>query len=114
MAKEFSLEEGLAALRREFAATLPTRLAALRLALAGVGDSATPEALRAFHLPAHSLQGTAGSYEAEELVPHTARLAVLGRRWVDAGVASAAELDEASRELEALEAAGERYRRRIR
>jgi HPt (histidine-containing phosphotransfer) domain-containing protein len=105
MAKDSSQEEALTALRREFADALPARLEALRVAL-------NREDLRAFHLAAHALAGTAGSYEAHELVPHAARLSTLARRWIDAGTAPASDLDEASRELDALDAATERFRRR--
>ena len=113
MPGDFNLEDALAALRREFAATLPTRLAALRLALGGLRHNASPEAIQAFYLPAHSLQGTAGSYEADELVPHVAQLAILGRRWRNSGVASSTELDSAVQMLDALESAIERYRQRL-
>ena len=113
MPKDFSLEDALITLRREFAATLPTRLAVLRLALGALRHTATTEAIQAFYLPAHSLQGTAGSYEAHELVPHVARIAALGRRWRDGGVASPSDLDDAVRELDALEAATEHYRQRV-
>lgn len=99
-------------LRREFADTLPARLDVLRAALNRLRQGFTPEGLRAFHIPAHALQGTAGSYEAHELVPHVARLATLARRWIDAGAAPGSELDEASRELDALHVATERFRRR--
>jgi HPt (histidine-containing phosphotransfer) domain-containing protein len=112
MAKDSSQEEALIALRREFADALPARLEVLRAALNRVTEGSTREALRAFHLPAHALAGTAGSYEAHELVPHAARLSTLARRWIDAGTAPASDLDEASRELDALEAATERFRRR--
>lgn len=115
MAKDSSQEEALTALRREFAEALPARLEVLRAALIRLREGITPEDLRAFHLPAHALQGTAGSYEAHELVPHAQRLSTLARRWIDAGAAPPpnSELDEASRELDALDAATERFRRRI-
>ncbi len=106
-------ERAIALLRREFADTLPARLDLLRAALNRLRQGTTPEDLRAFHLPAHALQGTAGSYEAHELVPHAARLATLGRRWIDSGGAPATELEEASQELEALSVAMERFRRRL-
>jgi HPt (histidine-containing phosphotransfer) domain-containing protein len=112
MAKDSSQEEALTALRREFADALPARLEVLRVALNRLREGVTREDLRAFHLPAHALAGTAGSYEARELVPHAARLSTLARRWIDAGTAPASELDEASRELDALGAATERFRRR--
>jgi len=113
MAKDSSFEEVVAALRREFAAALPERLAALRLALDGLRWSVTRETLQAFHLPAHALSGTAGSYGAHELAPHVARLAMLGRRWLDAGAAPPAELDEAGHELDGLGTAIERFRQRV-
>ena|SRR6266545_7809711 len=113
MAKDFRLEEAVAALRREFADGLPARLEVLRAALDALGGGVTPERLRAFHLPAHALQGTAASYEAHELVPAVARLATLGRRWVEAGAAPGVELAEATRELAGLQAAVERYRERV-
>jgi hypothetical protein len=112
MAKD-SLEETVAALRREFAAGLPERLAALQLALDGLRRGVTRDTIQAFHLPTHALTGTAGSYDAHELVPHVARLATLGRRWRDAGAASPAELDEAARELDRLKSAIERFRQRV-
>jgi HPt (histidine-containing phosphotransfer) domain-containing protein len=113
MPEDSGLEDTLAALRREFGATLPTRLADLRQALGGLRQGVGAAAIQAFFLPAHSLQGTAGSYEAHELVPHVARLATLARRWLDAGAAPAVELDGADTELDALEAAIERYRERV-
>jgi len=106
-------EQAIALLRREFADTLPARLDVLRAALNRLGQGTTGEDLRAFHIPAHALQGTAGSYEAHELVPHAARLSTLARRWIDAGGAPGSELEEASRELEALSVAIERFRRRL-
>ena len=113
MTSDSELEATLAALRREFAGGLPERLAALRLALDALRRNSTRDALRAFHLPAHTLSGTAGSYDAHELTPHVARLAVLGRRWLDAGAAPPVELDEAARELDRLETAIERFRQRV-
>ncbi|HEY7192630.1 MAG TPA: Hpt domain-containing protein [Gemmatimonadales bacterium] len=113
MPKDSSLEDALAALRREFADTLPARLDVLRAALNRLRQGVTPDGLKAFHLPAHALQGTAGSYEAHELVPHAARLSKLARRWIDAGAAPGTELEEAARELDALEKAMERFRRRL-
>ena len=113
MTKDPELEAAVGALRREFAAGLPERLAALRLALDGLRRSVTRDTLQAFQLPTHALNGTAGSYDAHELVPHVARLATLGRRWLEAGAAPPAELDEAARELNKLGAAIERFRQRV-
>lgn len=113
MPKDPGLEDALAALRKEFGATLPTRLAELRQALGGLRQAVSARAIQAFFLPAHSLQGTAGSYEAHELVPHVAQLNKLARGWRDTGTAPASELDEASRELDALSAAMERFRHRV-
>jgi HPt (histidine-containing phosphotransfer) domain-containing protein len=105
-------ERAVAALRREFAGGLAARLDRLRTALTRLGEGVTPDALQDFHLPAHSLKGTAASYDAHELVPHATRLTALCRRWLDAAAAPRADLEEASRELDALEAAMERYQRR--
>ena len=113
MAKDSELEQAVAALRREFAAALPERLEALRAALNTLKSEVTRETLHAFHFPAHALQGTAGAYEAEELVPHVACLATLARRWLNSGVVPDAERDAASRELDALGVAIEHYRRRV-
>jgi HPt (histidine-containing phosphotransfer) domain-containing protein len=113
MAKDFELEQAVAALRREFAAALPARLDALRAALEGLRQGATGEALQALHLVAHALHGTAGAYDARELVPHATRLAMLARTWVNSGVAPDGERDEAARELNALALAVEQYQRRI-
>jgi len=106
-------EQAIALLRREFADTLPARLDVLRAALSRLRQGTAGEDLRAFHIPAHALQGTAGSYEAHELVPHAARLSTLARGWITAGGAPGSELEEASRELDALGVAIERFRRRV-
>jgi HPt (histidine-containing phosphotransfer) domain-containing protein len=112
MAKDFDLETALAELRREFADALPARLDVLRTALNQLRADVTAEGLRAFHVTAHALQGTAGSYQAHELVPHATRVAMLARGWIDAGQAPGRELEEASQELDALHAAAGRYRQR--
>ncbi|HEV2671828.1 MAG TPA: hypothetical protein VGU74_12085 [Gemmatimonadales bacterium] len=113
MAKDFELEQAVAALRREFAAALPARLDALRTALDGVRQRTTREALQAFHLVAHALHGTAAAYEAHELVPHVSRLATLARAWLTVGLATAGERDEAARELQAMAQAIEQYQQRV-
>jgi hypothetical protein len=113
MPDDSELEGVLAALRREFAAGLPTRLAALRLAHGTLRRDASAEALRAFHLPAHALAGTAGAYDAHELEPHVMRLLTLARGWVTAGAAPGAEWEAAARELDLLEAGIARYRDRV-
>ena len=105
-------ERAVAALRREFAAGLEERLTRLRAALGRLEHDDTPEARQAFHLPAHSLKGTAAAYQADELVSHAARLTIMGRRWLDMGATPAAERAEAAVELAALEAAIVRYRQR--
>ncbi|HWC73669.1 MAG TPA: Hpt domain-containing protein [Gemmatimonadales bacterium] len=115
MAKDSSLEEAVAALRREFAESLPGRLALLRSALDALRRDVTRDTLQNFHRPAHALVGTAGSYDARELSEPVTRLASLARRWLDGKALPPprAELDEATRNLDALEMAIERYRRRV-
>jgi len=106
-------EQAVAALRREFADALPARVGALRAALDRLREAVTREDLRAFHLPAHALEGTAGAYDAHELVPHATHLALLARAWIAAGRAPSTELEEASHALDALDVAIQRFRRRV-
>jgi HPt (histidine-containing phosphotransfer) domain-containing protein len=113
MAKDSDLEQAIAALRREFAAALPARLGVLRVAFDALSASPERDALQSFHIVAHSLHGTAGAYEATELVQPASRLATFARAWATAGIAPTAEREQARRELESLASAIEQYRRRI-
>ncbi len=99
-------------MRREFAEGLTARVAALRGALERLSQDATPDALHAFHLPAHALQGTAASFGADELAAPAAELAALGRRWREGG-ARPSELEAAAAALRRLAAAAERYQGRV-
>ena len=99
------------AVRREFVAGLPARLAVLRSALAELVRGYTRPAAETFYYRAHALKGTAASFGADELVSPATALAQAGRRWLETG-ALAPGTAVATRELERLAAAIERYRAR--
>ena len=66
-----------------------------------------------FYHAAHSLEGTAASFGAHELVDHAAFLAELGRRWLRGRAVRVEESLSASGEVERLGLAVEQYRARI-
>jgi HPt (histidine-containing phosphotransfer) domain-containing protein len=105
--------ELLAGLRREFAQVLPNRIATLHDALDACTSPFDNAAVEHFHFKAHALMGTAASYGATELVEPAARLAGLGRQWLDRGSASAAEITAAGVRLTELERAASAYQARV-
>jgi HPt (histidine-containing phosphotransfer) domain-containing protein len=101
------------ALSREFAAGLSERTATLRTALAAcVGVFAAAE-VETLYYRAHALKGTAASYGAHELVEPAARLAAIGRGWLERRTTDAQEHAAAVAALADLEAAVASYRVRI-
>jgi HPt (histidine-containing phosphotransfer) domain-containing protein len=96
----------LVALRREFAAGLPARIAILREALDELERGASTNAAQRLRLTAHSLAGTSATLGATELTPHAERLESLGRDWQENGGRSPRDLAEARRALEQLATAG--------
>lgn len=106
----FTQDPLLASIRREFCEGLATRIETLRGALTELDAEYSAEAADRFFRAAHSLKGTAPSFGAHELAEHAANLAEAGRAWVSASHISNEHLRAASRELEDLEAAAERYK----
>ena len=105
----------MAQVRREFSAGLGARLDLMRSALDAVadGEGFDPAMAESFYHAAHSLEGTAASFGAHELVDHAVFLAELGRRWVRVRTVTVEESSSASGELERLGLAVEQYRARI-
>ncbi len=85
----------------------------MRSALDAVAEGFDPAMAEGFYHAAHSLEGTAASFGAHELVDHAVFLAELGRRWVRVGTVTVEESLSASGELERLGLAVEQYRARI-
>lgn len=103
----------VAEVRREFSAGLGARLDRMRSALDAVAKGFDPAMAESFYHAAHSLNGTAASFGAHELVDHAAHLAELGRRWFHTQAVTPEQLSTASGELERLRLAVEQYRARI-
>ncbi len=99
----------VAQIRREFSAGLPARVERMRSALDALGEGFDPAMAETFYLAAHSLEGTAGSFGAHELVDHSAFLAELGSRWLHTLAVTPEQLSAASGELERLGLAVEHY-----
>ncbi len=103
----------MAQIRREFSAGLGARLDLMRSVLDAVAEGFDAAMADSFYHAAHSLEGTAASFGAHELVDHAVFLAELGRRWVRVGTVTVEESLSASGELERLGLAVEQYRARI-
>ncbi len=103
----------VAQIRREFSAGLPARVERMRSALDAVAHGYDAAMAETFYHAAHSLNGTAASFGAHELVDHAAFLAELGRRWLRVRAVTAEQLSSAAGELERLRLAVEQYRARI-
>jgi chemotaxis protein histidine kinase CheA len=103
----------LAEVRKEFSQGLPERLEAMQGALAVLRGRYDEGQAEIFYHRAHSLKGTAASFEADELAEHAAVLSKLGRGWMEAGAVKAAELEKADAALHRLEVAVEAYRREV-
>ncbi len=102
-------DELLADVRREFCDGLAGRVQTLRCALERLACGYDAEAAGVFYRTAHSLKGTAASFEADELVGPAAALAEIGLRWSEVGGLDLAELGAALDELERLTAAVQGY-----
>jgi HPt (histidine-containing phosphotransfer) domain-containing protein len=100
-------------LYREFAAGLSERTATLRGALVGCADGFVAAEVETLYYRAHALKGTAASYGAHELVEPAARLAGIGRGWLERRTMVAGEHAAAAAALGDLEAAVASYRARI-
>jgi len=104
-----SREDPAAAVRREFAAGLGERLGTMRQALTVLAGGYDQGMGELFYLKAHALKGTAASFGAGEVAGYAARLADLGRRWMEHRQVGPAESAEAWAELDRLGAAVARY-----
>lgn len=107
------VEEMLAEVYREFGEGLPQRVEALRSALAELAGGWNATACDLFYRTAHTLKGTAASFDADELVEPATALAALGLAWEKSGSAPESEIEEAAAELERLSAAIGRYVKRM-
>lgn len=106
-------EELLAEIRCEFSTGLPDRLETIRSALGELARGFEQQATEVFYRSAHSLKGTALSFDGREMADHAAVLAETGYRWLKQGEVAPDELTAAVEELERLRSAVERYRARI-
>jgi HPt (histidine-containing phosphotransfer) domain-containing protein len=101
------------ALDREFAAGLSERTATLRAALAACAAGFAAAEVETLYYQAHALKGTAAAYGAHELVEPAARLAAIGRGWLERRAMVVREHAAAVAALGDLEAAVASYRIRI-
>jgi HPt (histidine-containing phosphotransfer) domain-containing protein len=108
-----SRDTALSALHQEFAAGLPERTATLRTALAACADGFAAAEVETLYYRAHALKGTAAAYGAHELVEPAARLAAIGRGWLERRATVAREHAAAVAALGDLEAGVTTYRARI-
>ncbi len=106
-------DDRVAEVRREFCEGLPARLEGLRVALAALTQGYEQAMAETFYRKAHSLKGTAPSFDAHELAGHAAFLADLGRRWLKVKELTPEQVSDASDELERLTSAVQRYRARV-
>ncbi len=106
-------DDRVAEIRREFCEGLPARLEGLRVALGALTEGYEQVMAETFYQKAHSLKGTAPSFDAHELAEHAAFLADLGRRWLKLREVTAEQVSDASDELQRLTSAVGRYRARV-
>jgi chemotaxis protein histidine kinase CheA len=106
-------EELLEQVYREFREGLSQRLDTMRVALEGLAEAYSEESAELFYRTAHSLKGTAASFEATELVQPATTLAGIGLPWYDGEVPQAEEIEAALESLEQLGEAVQRYTARI-
>lgn len=102
-------EDLIAEIFRDFREGLPVRIETMRSALEQLARSFDPQAAELFYRTAHSLKGTAPSFEAHELSERAAELADVGLRWQEGGAFDAAEVSEALKGLERVREAAARY-----
>lgn len=104
-----SPDELLAEVYREFREGLAGRVEALQSALRRLAGGYDAGAADTFYRTAHTLKGTAASFEADELVEPAAALVEIGLRWLEGAELDLPEVAAASRRLEELEEAVRRY-----
>lgn len=108
-----SPDEILAEVYREFREGLAGRVETLRSALERLASGYDAGAADTFYRTAHTLKGTAASFEAGELVEPAKALADLGLRWFEGGALDPLEVDAAFGHLERLVGAVQRYTERV-
>ncbi|NIN71400.1 MAG: hypothetical protein GTO46_05580 [Gemmatimonadetes bacterium] len=108
-----SPDELLAEVYREFRDGLARRIDTIRSALERLASAYDAGAADTFYRTAHTLKGTAASFEADELVDPAEGLADLGLRWFEDGDLDPLEVSAAFRHLEELEGAVQRYLERV-
>ena len=106
-------DELIAEITREFCDGLQERLGTMRSALERLSNGYDREAAEVFYRAAHSLKGTAASFDANELVGPAADLSDAGLRWYESGVLDTAEVPAALVGLEKLQAAVASYAARL-
>ncbi|MGD2217868.1 MAG: Hpt domain-containing protein [Gemmatimonadales bacterium] len=108
-----SPDELLAEVYREFRDGLAGRVEALRATLERLAGGYDASAADTFYRTAHTLKGTAASFEADELVEPAKGLAEVGLRWLEGGDFDPLEVAAAFRQLEELEGGVQRYMERV-
>ena len=106
-------EELLAEIFREFREGLAERLETLRTALTKLAAGDQAAATELFYRTAHSLKGTAPSFDADELVDPAAELANIGLPWYEGATPGEDEVAAAFLALERLAEAVQRYAKRM-
>jgi chemotaxis protein histidine kinase CheA len=89
-------------IHREFRDGLPDRVEAIRSALERLAGGYDAEVAEEFYRTAHSLKGTAPSFDADELVEPAAALAAAGLGWCEECELEVGEVSAAIEELERL------------
>ena len=107
------LQRTLARLRQEFVAGLVSRIGRIEAALEEI-DGGAEGAFDRLYIEAHSLKGTAATFQADDLVAPATALSARARRWRDSGTATGEEMVEARAELDALRLAAQRYSKETR
>jgi signal transduction histidine kinase/CheY-like chemotaxis protein/HPt (histidine-containing phosphotransfer) domain-containing protein len=98
-----------AEVRAEFAAGLSARVSAMRAALAELNGGLAREPTERLHRLAHTLAGTAASFEAERLTVCASALETQVDQWRDGTGALPEDRDRAARTLDELAQAADEY-----
>ena len=106
-------DELIAEVHRDFRRGLPARVETMRAALERLAGGYDAGAAESFYRTAHTLKGTAASFEADELVEPSTALAEVGLRWFEGGSLDPLDVDAATRHLERLVEAVQLYMERV-
>ncbi len=99
----------LAEIHREFREGLAARLERLHASLERLAAGYDREAAETFYRTAHSLKGTAPSFDARGLVEPARTLSSVGRRWFEEETVSPEEIESAREPLALLKYEVERF-----